>query len=79
MRDDQEPLVTAVQMKGSDRSRILTLHKELSDPGHRSWQLLESPNRTPTMDALRILATNHNLPPVNRPQAPLTAAWPPSW
>ncbi|WP_261620998.1 hypothetical protein [Pseudarthrobacter equi] len=62
----RNPLVTAVQMKGSDRSRILTLHKELSDPGHRSWQLLEAAHRTPAMDTLRILATNHNLPPVNR-------------
>jgi hypothetical protein len=62
----RNPLVTAAQMKGSDRSRILTLHKELSNPGHRSWRLLESADRTPAMDALRILATNHNLPPVNR-------------
>ncbi|HJV98387.1 MAG TPA: hypothetical protein VJ617_04755 [Arthrobacter sp.] len=45
---------------------ILTLHNELSDPGHRSWQLLEAADRTPAMDALRILAGNHNLPPINR-------------
>ncbi len=62
----RNPLVTSAQMKGSDRSRILALHKELSDPGHRSWQLLELADTTPARDALRILATNHNLPPVNR-------------
>jgi hypothetical protein len=60
------PLVTAAQMKGSDKSRILTLHKELSDPGHRSWQLLDPADRTIGMDALRILAANHSLPPANR-------------
>lgn len=60
------PLATAGQMKGSDKSRILTLHKDLSDSGHRSWQLLEPADRTTAMDALRILAANHSLPPVNR-------------
>ncbi|WP_155854044.1 hypothetical protein [Paenarthrobacter nicotinovorans] len=60
------PLVTAAQMKGSDRSRVLSLHKELADPGHRSWQLLDPADRTPAMDALRILAANHSLPPANR-------------
>ncbi|UZX01358.1 hypothetical protein F8G81_01035 [Arthrobacter sp. CDRTa11] len=44
----------------------LNVDGELSNPGHRSWRLLESADRTPAMDALRILATNHNLPPVNR-------------
>jgi hypothetical protein len=62
----KSPLVTAGQMKGSDKSRVLTLHKELSDPGHRSLQLLEPADRIPAMDALRILAANHSLPPVNR-------------
>lgn len=65
----RKPLLTAAQLKGSDRSRILALHKELADPGHRSWQLLEPGDRTPAMDALRILASNHNLPPVNRLRA----------
>lgn len=60
------PLVTATQMKGSDKSRVLTLHKELADPGHRSWQLLDPADRTTAMDALRILAANHSLPPANR-------------
>lgn len=60
------PLATAAQMKGSDRSRVLSLHKELADPGHRSWQLLDPVDRTPAMDALRILAANHSLPPANR-------------
>lgn len=60
------PLGTAAQMKGSDRSRVLSLHKELADPGHRSWQLLDPVDRTPAMDALRILAANHSLPPANR-------------
>jgi hypothetical protein len=57
-------------VKGSDKSRILTLYKELSDPGHRSWQLLESVDKRPAMDALRILATSQNLPPVNRLKNP---------
>jgi CheY-like chemotaxis protein len=60
------PLATAKEMKGSDKSRILTLHKALEDPGHRSWQLLEPADRTPAMDALRILASNLQLPPANR-------------
>ncbi|MCF3137701.1 hypothetical protein LRQ04_00390 [Paenarthrobacter sp. AR 02] len=60
------PLVTAAQMKGSDRSRVLSLHKELADPGHRSWQLLDPADRTQAMDALHILAVNHSLPPANR-------------
>ncbi|MEV4952757.1 hypothetical protein MRBLAR21_002556 [Paenarthrobacter nitroguajacolicus] len=38
----------------------------LPDPGHRSWQLLDPADRTPAMDALRILAANHSLPPANR-------------
>ena len=49
------PLVTAAQMKGSDRSRVLSLYKELADSGHRSWHLLDPADRTPAMDALRIL------------------------
>lgn len=60
------PLATAKDMKGSDKSRILTLQKALEDPGHRSWQLLEPADRTPAMDALRILASNLQLPPGNR-------------
>jgi hypothetical protein len=61
------PLVTAAQMKGSDRSRIQALHKVLADTGHRSWQLLGPADRTPAWDALRILAANHNGSPlINR-------------
>lgn len=62
----RNPLITAGQMKGSDKSRIQSLHVKLTDPGHRSWQMLEPADRTTAMDALRILATNHNMPPVNR-------------
>ncbi|MFP3460043.1 hypothetical protein R5O87_04230 [Arthrobacter globiformis] len=65
----RNPLITAAHLKGSDRSRILALHRELSDPGHRSWQLLELGDRTPAMDALRILASNHNVPPINQLKA----------
>lgn len=65
----RNPLLTAGQLKGSDRSRIMALHQELADPGHRSWQLLEPSDRTPAMDALRILASNHNVPPANRLKA----------
>jgi hypothetical protein len=60
------PLATAKEMKGSDKSRVLTLYKVLEDPGHRSWQLLEGADRRPAMDALRILSSNLQLPPVNR-------------
>jgi len=60
------PLVTAAQMNGSDRSRVLSLHKELAGPGDRSWQLLDPADPTPAMDALRILAAHHSLPPANR-------------
>jgi hypothetical protein len=62
----RNPLVTAQQMKGSDKSRVLSLHKKLSDPGHLSWRLLQPADRSPAMDALRILVANHSLPPVNR-------------
>jgi hypothetical protein len=62
----RNPLVTAGHMKGSDKSRILSLHKKLADPGHRSWQMLDPADRTTAMDALRILAINHSLPPANR-------------
>lgn len=60
------PLVTEAQRIGSDKSRVLTLHKVLADPGHRSWQLLDRADRIAAMDAFRILAANHSLPPVNR-------------
>lgn len=62
----KSPLATAGQMNGSDKSRVLTLHKELKNSGHKSWQLLEPADRIPAMDALRILAANHSLPPANR-------------
>ncbi|MBO1268591.1 hypothetical protein [Arthrobacter cavernae] len=62
----RNPLVTVGLMKGSDKSRVLSLHRVLSDDGHRSWQLLEPAERIIAMDALRILAANHSLPPVNR-------------
>lgn len=61
-----DPLATAKEMKGKDKSRILTLHKALEDPGHRSWHLLEPSDRMPAQDALRILSANLQLPPVNR-------------
>ncbi|MBP2269163.1 hypothetical protein J3A64_004703 [Pseudarthrobacter sp. PvP004] len=61
------PLATAKEMGGSDRSRIMTLHGVLENPDHRSWQLLDEADRTPAMDALRILASNpQQLLPVNR-------------
>ncbi|GAA4028468.1 hypothetical protein GCM10023063_07490 [Arthrobacter methylotrophus] len=53
-------------MNGSDKSRILSLHKKLADPGHRSWQMLDPADRTTAMDPLRILAINHSLPLRNR-------------
>ena len=62
----KKPLETATEMGGSDRSRIITLHTALANSGHRSWQLLEAVDRTQAMDALRILASNLQLPPVNR-------------
>lgn len=62
----KKPLETAKEMGGSDRSRIITLHTALGNSGHRSWQLLEAVDRTQAMDALRILASNLQLPPVNR-------------
>ena len=33
----RNPLVTSQQMKGSGKSGVLSLHKELLDLGHRSW------------------------------------------
>ncbi|ASN21747.1 hypothetical protein [Arthrobacter sp. YN] len=61
------PLATAKEMGGSDRSRVQTLHGVLENPDHRSWQLLHEADRTPAMDALRILASNpQQLPSANR-------------
>lgn len=46
------------ELKGSDRSRIITLHRALADPLYPSWLMLEEKDRTQGQDALRILATN---------------------
>ncbi|MCW2130889.1 hypothetical protein [Arthrobacter sp. VKM Ac-2550] len=63
----KDPLGTAKQMKGSDRSRIRMLEKPLSDPSHTSWLLLEAADRQPAADALRILAADPPSPrPLNR-------------
>ncbi len=45
-------------MKGSDRSRIITLAGALKDPQHRSWLILDEGERSVGQDALRILSTN---------------------
>jgi hypothetical protein len=53
-----EPLEVVTELKGSDRSRIITLHQALADPLSPSWLMMEDKDRTHGQDALRILAAN---------------------
>ena len=54
----KDPLAVVPQMKGHDRSRIITLEKALADPQHPSWLMHEEADRTAGRDTLRILAAN---------------------
>ena len=54
----QDPLTAVPELKGSDRSRIITLHRALADPLYASWLMLEEKDRGHGRDVLRILATN---------------------
>lgn len=54
----KEPLEVVPELKGSDRSRIITLHRALADPMFPSWLMLEEKDRIHGQDVLRILATN---------------------
>jgi hypothetical protein len=53
-----DPLQMVAELKGSDRSRALTLHTALLDPLHPSWLMLDEDDRVVARDALRILASN---------------------
>ncbi|GAA4376089.1 hypothetical protein [Paeniglutamicibacter cryotolerans] len=54
----KDPLGVVPELKGSDRSRIITLHQALADPLYPSWLMLDERDRTQGQDTLRILATN---------------------
>lgn len=54
----KDPLGMVPELRGSDRSRIITLHRALADPLYPSWLMLEDKDRTHSQDTLRILATN---------------------
>ncbi|MFE4542231.1 hypothetical protein [Arthrobacter sp. NPDC056727] len=54
----KDPLAAVPGMKGTDRSRIITLHTALADPLHPSWLVLEEADRATGRDTLRILASN---------------------
>jgi hypothetical protein len=53
-----DPLKVVPELKGSDRSRVQTIHAALLDPLHPSWLMLEEHDRVGARDALRILASN---------------------
>ncbi|MCX2747849.1 hypothetical protein OOZ51_08450 [Arthrobacter sp. MI7-26] len=53
-----EPLTMREQMRGSDRSRVSSLHESLNDETHRSWMLLEERERQRARMNLKILADN---------------------
>jgi len=53
-----DALKVVPELKGSDRSRVQTLHTALLDPLHPSWLMLEEHDRDGARDALRILASN---------------------
>lgn len=53
-----DPLVLVPQLRGSDRSRIITLHNELSAPYHPAWSKLDEKSRRNGQYALEILASN---------------------
>jgi hypothetical protein len=54
----KDPLAVVPGMKGTDRSRIITLRTALADPLHPSWLVLEETDRATGNDTLRILASN---------------------
>ena len=62
----KDALAVVPEMKGNDRSRIITLHEALEDPLHPSWLMLEETDRVTGRDALRILASNPQdfIPPI---------------
>lgn len=53
-----DPLALIPQLQGSDRSRIITLHNQLSDPRHPAWARLDDERRSEGQYALEILASN---------------------
>lgn len=53
-----DPMILLPQLQGSDRSGIITLHNQLSDPRHPAWAGLEEQHRREGQYALEILASN---------------------
>lgn len=53
-----DPLLLVPQLQGSDRSRITTLHNQLSDPNHPAWVGIDEERRLEGQYALEILASD---------------------
>lgn len=52
------PLKLVAEMGGSDRSRILTLNRALSDADHDSWNVLDPDDRNRGISNLAVLCAN---------------------
>lgn len=53
-----DPLTLVKQLQGSDRARIISLHKRLSDGHHPAWARIAEKDRLDGQYALEILASN---------------------
>ncbi|MCW4466313.1 hypothetical protein OK351_12475 [Glutamicibacter sp. MNS18] len=53
-----DPLALVPQLQGSDRSRIISMHHQLSDPHHPAWARFDEEHRHKGQYALEILASN---------------------
>lgn len=60
------PRQLQLQLRGSDRKRIISLLGELSNPNHKSWLTIPQQLRLPALESLRRLAANPNTPPASR-------------
>lgn len=54
----KDPVALVPSLKGSDRSRLLGLHENLSNPQHRAWSILEPQHQKAGIYALDILTRN---------------------
>ena len=56
-----EPVAERDRLRGSDRKRLVHLARELADPRHRAWLVLDEPRRVTGQDALRILTAESRI------------------
>jgi hypothetical protein len=59
-----DPLAMAKEMRGSDRSRIGSLYKQLGNAAHPAWAIIDQDRRQYGRDVLRILSANNNFVPI---------------